>query len=596
MTWTITPTVTVNGVSYVSNAVGAISVDYGRTSVWEPQKPGYARITLLNTDNTAFAIDLNQQVIIKIKDYAGVNDITIFTGTVTNIENSVVSYTAATTLAGVTITAVAPLSVLARTQSGLVDYPAETDNDRISRIFSECDVTVAAFDTAVYDLIARPAAANNALALANYYALMATGSLYETTTGSVGYDSQYSRNLDVSANGYFAINSTYINFQTLKSSFSIGELLNNVNLQYNGNNYITAAISASQALYGDMQATIKTELSSTEDAQNVANLYLAMRAYPHTSLTSVEINLINPDINSTTVDKMLNTYFGMPISISGAPTPIYDGTYYGFVEGWNLTFNGIAARIVLRTSEKTYSYRPLTWQDPNPTTIWTDIDPTAVKTTLTNAVLNPSIEVNTTGWIGFNANYTVSQYTTDSKFGAASMRVNMLSATGLAGAISTRNSTYRIPVANGQTWTVQAWFKNLIGTRGLRVQIATYATATGTTAVESFNGSNLTNPTTWTQSTLTATFTNASSLWMEVRLWHSSTGTAGDAFLVDGIMAVQASSNTYYWDGTNTDIPTNRNYALAWTGTANLSTSTATAYFSTIPATTWDNVDTVGLP
>lgn len=376
MPWTINPTVTINGVSYASNTIGSISVNYGRTNVWEAQKAGYASVQLLNTNNTSFAIDLNQQVVIKVKNYAGTSDITVFTGVVTNIENTVVLYSGSTTLAGVTVTAIAPLSVMARTQSGLVNYPSELDNDRISRIFNECGVTVDTLDTSVYTYTDRPASPASALSLANYYAQMATGSLYETTDGKVGYDSQYSRNTDVATNGYFAIDPAFIDFRNLKSSTSIGELINNINLQYNGNNYIETANSTSQSLYGDMQATIKTEIINSTEATELANLYLAMRAYPNTSLSNIEIRLDDPDIDSTTVNKLIATYFGMPISITSAPVPIYDGVYQGFVEGWNLSFNQIAARLTLRTSYKTYSYRPTVWQSVAPALQWTAVTAT----------------------------------------------------------------------------------------------------------------------------------------------------------------------------------------------------------------------------
>jgi hypothetical protein len=81
-----------------------------------------------------------------------------------------------------------------------------------------------------------------------------------------------------------------------------------------------------------------------------------------------------------------------------------------------------------------------------------------------------------------------------------------------------------------------------------------------------------------------------------VRLVHSTTGSANDAFLVDGVIATEETSNTYYWDGTDTDIPSSRRPELAWTGTSNASTSTAEAYFGDIPTLTWANVDSVGLP
>lgn len=594
MTWTINPTVTVNGVSYTANAVGAISIDYGRNNVWESQRAGYARIQLINLDNTAFPIDLNQSVVVQVKNYAGTSDITIFTGVVSNIENSVVLFETETTLAGITITAVAPLAVLARTQVGLVDYPAETDNDRISRIFSECDVSVAPFDPPIYNYIARPASPNNALTLANYYALMATGSIYETTTGEIGYDSQYSRNLDVEVNGYFAIDPTYVNFRNLKSASSIGELINNVNLQYNGDQYFTTYLSASQALYGDMQATIKTEIADTDDAQNVAGLYLAMRAYPNTSLSNIEIRLIDPTISSTTVDKMLNMYFGMPVSMAGAPVPIYDGTYYGFVEGWNLQLNQVSARITLRTSEKTYSYRPYVWEAIDPATQWDSIDPTAVKTTKTNLVLNPSFETNTTGWT--STGITQTRITTDSVFGSASDQAVATSTATNIGMVLTRNATYAIPITPNNTYTINVYMKRTVGTRTTNFRFITKATAASGTAIETFTSGNISASNAWEKLTITCTPTNASGLFAEIFLRFGSTGSIGDTFLADGIIAYEGSSVGYYWDGTNTDIPSSRVATLAWTGTANGSTSTANAYFSTIPTTTWQNVDTVGLP
>jgi hypothetical protein len=377
MAWVISPTVTVNGVSYTSNAVGGVSIDYGRSTVWEPQRAGYARIQLLNTNNTAFALDINQSVVVKVRNAANTADITVFTGVISNIENSVVLYSGSTNIASVTITAVAPLSIVARTQSGITAYPAETDNARISRILTECGVTIDTLDPAYYNYIARAANPANALVLANYYALMATGSLYETKDGKVGYDSQYSRSTDVSINGYFAIDPTYINFQNMKSSTSVGDLINSLILQYNGGvNQVTSSNATSQATYGNMAATIKTEIDNVTNAQDLSDLYVGMRAYPQTSLSSVEIRLDDPDINATTLDKMLNIYFGMPISIASAPVPLFNGTYYGFVEGWNLSFNQIAAKIVLRTSNKTYSFRSTIWSSVNPATQWSAVTST----------------------------------------------------------------------------------------------------------------------------------------------------------------------------------------------------------------------------
>jgi len=60
MSWIINPTITINGASYLGSAVGSVSIDYGRTTVWDSQRVGYSRIQLINTNNTNFPIDINQ--------------------------------------------------------------------------------------------------------------------------------------------------------------------------------------------------------------------------------------------------------------------------------------------------------------------------------------------------------------------------------------------------------------------------------------------------------------------------------------------------------------------------------------------------------
>jgi hypothetical protein len=203
------------------------------------------------------------------------------------------------------------------------------------------------------------------------------------------------------------------------------------------------------------------------------------------------------------------------------------------------------------------------------------------KSTKTNYVLNPSFETNVTGWTNLNVNYAVSQYTTDAKFGSNSMRVDCLAATGNYGGAwlnRTLSPAQRIQVAQGETWTVQAHFKKLVGNRTNRLELRTYATYNATTVQETFTGSSVTADD-WTKAAITATFTNANSLYMDIRLVHSTTGAANDAFLVDGVIAVEDSINDYYWDGTDSNLTDGFDATLAWTGTANASTSTANAIF-----------------
>lgn len=370
MSWIINPTITIDGVSYIGNAVGSVSIDYGRTTVWDDQRAGYSRITLVNTNNTNFPIDINDPVVVKVRNAANTADITVFTGRVTSLTNEVKAATGTVTITYVNITAVAPLSILARTQTGTVDYPSENESARISRILATTGVPLDTIDSGIYTLLPRTANPNDALTLCNAYAGTATGAIYETKTGSIGYASENRRNQDVIANGYFAIAADYINQATIRSYLSQGDVINSAKIGYNNGSYVTVVSSGSTATYGTIAGTLNTEISNETDATLLANIYIGMRAYPKTSLSSVEVRIDDPSMDDTTIDKMLNMYFGMPVQMAGLPLTISATTYQGFVEGWTLAFSQLSGKITLRTTEKTYSYRPTQWEDAPPTQQW----------------------------------------------------------------------------------------------------------------------------------------------------------------------------------------------------------------------------------
>jgi hypothetical protein len=191
----------------------------------------------------------------------------------------------------------------------------------------------------------------------------------------------------------------------------------------------------------------------------------------------------------------------------------------------------------------------------------------------TNLVLNPSFEVNTTGWSPNSTTQT--RITTDSYFGNASDRLVATTTFTNGGMVLTRNATYAIPITPGTTYTVSAYIKRTVGSRAINFRAITKATAASGTAIETFN-SPTTSSTSWTRIVLTFTPTNVTGLFMEIFIRNSTAGAVGDTFLVDGVFAVVGSDPSYYWDGSYTDIPIDNDPVIAWTGTANNSTSIMT--------------------
>lgn len=161
------------------------------------------------------------------------------------------------------------------------------------------------------------------------------------------------------------------------------------------------------------------------------------------------------------------------------------------------------------------------------------------------------------------------------------------------------NLNQRFAVANGDTIYAQARMRQGVGSRQGQIRIRTYATATGTTVVEDFTSSTaVLSTSSWSLIQRTATLTNANSLYAEIWISMATTGSVNDYVYIDGVQIEKNSGGyaAYYFDGSYSDIPADRDGILAWSGTPNFSTSTANAYWGTKPTTLWQNVDTVGLP
>jgi hypothetical protein len=595
MTWNPNATVTIGGDDFTGESLNGIAIHYGRPSIWEQARAGYCTVEILNTTDVDNAFEINEDVVITIEDSNGV-DITVFTGKVTDISNAVVASGEVATVAVQTITAVATFAQMSRVIVGTTNYPKEYDDDRINRILTEAGVTIDVVDTpGVYELVERPANPVDAYTLSTYYAQMCFGYMYETTDGKVGYANESRRTVDVNANGYLDIDEGYINWRGINSRKSISDIVNKVILFYKNSDQVTSDDAPSIANYGLIEARIDTELHNMDEAQNIADRYVSLRSNPQTNFSSFNINLDNPNLTTAALDDLIAIQMGTAIQIDNLPNPISSITYTGFVEGWDLIIDRAQALLTITSSDSTYSVVPIRWQDVDPTTEWDDLDPTAVKTTRTNLVKNPSFEVNTTGWTVTTVNL-FTRITSDSFFGTACGQFEATTINTNIGVVITNSTTYKIPITPGNTYKIDVYMKRVSGTRTTQFRFDTTATAASNTSIESFTSNSITTSGAWEKLSITATPTNATGLFGRIFCRFGNSGAIGDTFRVDGAIVVEAASNDFYWDGTDTDIPASRRPELAWTGTADNSTSTAEAYFGTIPTLTWANVDSVGLP
>jgi hypothetical protein len=376
MTWIPNATVTVGLTDYTSETLWNVNVYYGRTSVWEQARAGYANIEILNTTNVHNLWDINDTVTIKLKDTSNA-DVTVFTGILTDIKNVISQSGDVGTVVKQTLTAVAPFAFMARKVVGTSNYPKEYDDDRMDRILTECGVVIDVVDTpGVYEFTAHAANPTDGYTQAAFYAQMAFGYIYETTDGKVGYANESRRLNEVQDNGYFDIPLDYILSAGVSSNETLNDVTNDVLLTYKNGQTVTATDPTSIAAFGLQAASIQTELEDTAEAQFQADRYVTLRANPQTNLSSFTVQLNSGFLSNPDIDVFLNMYMGKPIEILNLPIPIIPNTYKGFVEGWNLSFNRFEAAVTLTTTDSTYSIPPTRWQDVDPAQMWSDVGAT----------------------------------------------------------------------------------------------------------------------------------------------------------------------------------------------------------------------------
>jgi hypothetical protein len=368
------PTVIINGVTHTSISLWNVSVSYGRTSIWQQPRASFASISILNTTNTDYGFDMNQIVIVKVKNSANA-DVTLFTGKITSVDNTIDSSGSVATSAIQTITAVGPFADMSRKIIGGSSWPKEDDDVRMTRIFNDAGATIDVVDTpGIYEFKAVTPPVTDAYTLAATYATQAFGYIYETPDYEVGFANESRRFVDARDNGYFLIPKSYVLWGGIASQKTLADITNSVSVTYRAGSEFAEDLT-SQATYGIVAATVNTELHDSVDAQFQADRYVVLRAYPRTSLSSFTVQVDSSVITDVNRDKFLAMAMGEPIEIDNLPIPIKNTTYKGFVEGYTFSINRYQMSLTLTTSDFTYSVTPTRWQDVDPADIWSGVDP-----------------------------------------------------------------------------------------------------------------------------------------------------------------------------------------------------------------------------
>jgi hypothetical protein len=401
--WTPEWSLTVNGSNdYANLTLADVSITSGRTDIYSQATAGYASFTILNFDDSPVTMNLNDQVLIRVKDSTG-TFVNLFGGYVTDLDLEIKSSGTGGMVQNMKIIALGALSKLPKSLTDGV-LAKDFDGDQIYTILSAllfntwnevpAAETWAGYTPTTtwenaensglgqidqpgnYELTARTSSITDVYSLVAALANSGLGYLYEDNQGRISYADSTHRNTYLATNGYTSVSGNTALASGIKTSLKSGDIRNSVTITYKNNQTVSASSAESIAVYGLQAQSISTTLENLVDAEDQADFYLGIRAFPEAQFRSITFPLGNPEIDDTDRDALLNAFMGLPIDITDLPDNIGNGRFQGFIEGWTFraSYNGLA--ITLTVSPTAYSLQAAKWQDVSVAETWNSLSNT----------------------------------------------------------------------------------------------------------------------------------------------------------------------------------------------------------------------------
>ena len=396
--------VTINGVQYQSSILANLTITSGRNNIYEQAQAGYINIELINLDQSNVLIDINDGLTIELQDSTA-TFVPIFGGSVVEVSISVAELGNVAFAQRIKVIA---LGALARLPKALTNgvLSQDFDGDQIYTILQQVlfsswaevpqALTWATYDPAEqwqdaentglgeidrpgnYELAARSSSRTDVYSLVAALANSGLGYIYEDAQGRISYADSTHRTTYLAANGYVDLTANHAQGSGLTIQARAGDVRNTITVKY-GNasqNEVSALNSQSVGVYGQLSQIFTTTIKHQADAQDQADFYLEIRAFPEFNFNSITYQLTNPEIDDSDRDALINVFMGMPISLADLPLNMSSGTYLGFVEGFTFqaAYNEIS--VSLNLSPLAYSLQAMRWNDVPIVETWQTVIPT----------------------------------------------------------------------------------------------------------------------------------------------------------------------------------------------------------------------------
>jgi hypothetical protein len=394
--------VEVDGVEYTNAILANLSIQSGRTNIYEQAQAGYCNIEIIDFNQATIPVNINSTISIQIKNTAN-TFVPIFGGNVVDIGLEVrdVGSTAFTQTYSITA-----LGALARLPKALTNgiLSKDFDGDQIWTILSDLllntwaevpgALTWATYDPTTtwanaenvglgeidrpgdYELAARSSNRIDVYSLVSALATSGLGYIYEDGQGRISYASALHRSIYLSANGYVDITANQARAAGLRTETRAGDVRNNLTIKYNATS--SAEVSASDApsinTFGTLSQIISTTLHNSADATAQANFYLALRKDPQPIFKEITYDLTNPEVDNTDRDNLIAVFMGMPVAINDLPSNM-GSIFQGFVEGFTFSAGYNTLSVSLNLTPVAYSLQALEWREISNTFTWSGVSP-----------------------------------------------------------------------------------------------------------------------------------------------------------------------------------------------------------------------------
>ena len=402
--WTPDWKLTVAGVDYTDIAISDIAHQAGRDDIYTQPNPSYLQVEVVALSGQTLPFAVNDGMTLQVKDSTGTYK-TLFGGNITDITVQVQSTGSIATVVSYTILAMGALVKLAK-EIYNTTLSQDFDGDQIYTLLSysltntwsevSASQTWAAYDATttwanaeniglgevdqpgLYEMENRGTDPDTVYNIASAIANSALGYLFEDNEGNIGYADADHRQTYLAANGFTELSANDAIGAGLSTTTKAADIRNDVFLNY-GNNYgsqKTATDTTSIGIYGYRSETINSLIHNGSDAQEVADRYITLRAYPYPTFDSITFPITNPEIDDTDRDALLSVFVGQPVSITDLPTQISNGTFEGYVEGWRWSTRFNELFLTINLSPISFSQVAMRWNTVPANEKWNTIDAT----------------------------------------------------------------------------------------------------------------------------------------------------------------------------------------------------------------------------